>query len=65
MSITFISDTTPRMFRWSQVKSRFADWQRRSHSRHELQNLSDASLRDIGISRCDAHREFNKPFWMA
>jgi uncharacterized protein YjiS (DUF1127 family) len=23
------------------------------------------TLRDIGITRCDAHREMNKPFWMA
>jgi uncharacterized protein YjiS (DUF1127 family) len=64
MTITFTTQMTPRMFRWSQVKNRFADWQRRSRSRHELQSLSDATLRDIGISRCDAHREFDKPFWM-
>jgi uncharacterized protein YjiS (DUF1127 family) len=40
-------------------------WQRRTRSRHELEGLSDATLRDIGITRCDAHREMNKPFWMA
>jgi len=34
-------------------------------SRRELEGLSDATLRDIGITRCDAHCEMNKPFWMA
>jgi len=31
----------------------------------ELEGLSDATLRDIGITRCDVHREAHKPFWMA
>jgi uncharacterized protein YjiS (DUF1127 family) len=34
-------------------------------SRRELEGLSDVTLRDIGITRCDAHHEMNKPFWMA
>ncbi len=54
-----------RMFSWDQVVGRIAEWQRRSRSRHELEGLSDATLRDIGITRCDAHRELHKPFWMA
>ena len=54
-----------RMSRWDQLKLRIAEWQRRARSRHELEGLSDATLRDIGITRCDAHREMNKPFWMA
>jgi uncharacterized protein YjiS (DUF1127 family) len=41
------------------------EWRRRSRTRHELETLSDATLRDIGISRCDAARESQKPFWMA
>jgi hypothetical protein len=28
-------------------------------------SFEHATLRDIGITRCDAHREMNKPFWMA
>jgi uncharacterized protein YjiS (DUF1127 family) len=56
---------TRRLFSWDQVMRRIAEWQRRSLSRHELESLSDATLRDIGISRCDAHREIRKPFWMA
>jgi hypothetical protein len=35
-----------------------------SPSCRELESLSDATLRDIGITRCDCHREMNKPFWM-
>jgi len=56
---------TNRMFSWNQVKRRIAEWQRRSYSRQELEGLSDATLRDIGITRCDVHRESHKPFWMA
>lgn len=56
---------TRRMFSWDQVIRRIAEWQRRSRSRQELQGLSDATLRDIGITRCDVHREIHKPFWMA
>jgi uncharacterized protein YjiS (DUF1127 family) len=54
-----------RLSRWDQLKLRIAEWQRRTRSRYELEGLSDATLRDIGITRCDAHREMNKPFWMA
>jgi len=62
---TMTSFRTHRPSRWYQVGLRIAEWQRRSRSRHELENLSDATLRDIGITRCEAHREINKPFWMA
>lgn len=53
------------LFSWDQIHRRIAEWQRRSRSRHELETLSDATLRDIGITRCDAQREIRKPFWMA
>jgi len=43
--------------RWDQLKFRISEWQRRARSRRELEGLSDATLRDIGITRCDAHRE--------
>lgn len=62
---TMTSFRTQRTFSWDQVIRRIAEWQRRSRSRQELESLSDATLRDIGISRCDAHREMHKPFWMA
>jgi len=54
-----------RAFSWDQIVRRIAEWQRRSRSRQELQGLSDTTLQDIGITRCDAHREIHKPFWMA
>jgi uncharacterized protein YjiS (DUF1127 family) len=56
--------TTFRNSHWDQIKLRIAEWQRRSRSRQELEGLSDATLRDIGITRCETHREMHKPFWM-
>jgi uncharacterized protein YjiS (DUF1127 family) len=61
---TIFSDRT-RNIGWNQIARRIGEWQRRARSRQELHGLSDATLRDIGISRCDAHREARKPFWMA
>jgi uncharacterized protein YjiS (DUF1127 family) len=40
-------------------------WRKRVRQRRELLRLSDAMLRDIGISRCDTWREARKPFWQA
>jgi uncharacterized protein YjiS (DUF1127 family) len=51
--------------RWNQVKCQFAEWRQRARSRNELRGLSDQTLRDIGVSRCDVHCEITKPFWMA
>ena len=60
-----INFRTHRMFNWNKIRQRIAEWQHRSRSRQELESLSDATLRDIGITRCDVHRETHKPFWMA
>jgi len=38
-------------------------WQARAQQRHQLASLNDRVLKDIGISRVDAHREADKPFW--
>ena len=35
----------------------------RSRGRSSLAELDDRLLRDIGISRAEARREGNKPFW--
>ena len=51
-------------WRWRYMKHRLVQWRRRSQARHELQGLSDATLRDLGLTRCEAQRESNKPFWM-
>jgi uncharacterized protein YjiS (DUF1127 family) len=39
------------------------DWIDRDRERRALQELSDHMLKDIGISRCDVHRESAKRFW--
>ncbi|MGA8260778.1 MAG: DUF1127 domain-containing protein [Arenicellales bacterium] len=41
----------------------FNEWHTRRQERRELLKVSDAVLRDIGISRADADREYRKPFW--
>ena len=64
-TITMTTFRATHLPRWDQLKLRVTEWQRRARSRRELEGLSDATLRDIGITRCDAHREMNKPFWMA
>ena len=63
-STTTTTLPTSRTLSWDQVKRRIIEWQRRSRTRQELEGLSDATLRDMGITRCDAQREANKPFWM-
>ena len=40
-----------------------SEWLRRVESRRELAGLCDRALRDIGITRVDALREADKPFW--
>lgn len=39
-------------------------WHSRWQTRRTLSRLSDASLKDIGLSRAAAEREANKPFWI-
>ncbi len=53
-------DTGPLIDRTAE---RLADWQLRRAGRRQLMGLDDRQLRDIGISRCDAEREYRKPFW--
>jgi uncharacterized protein YjiS (DUF1127 family) len=65
MSMILTSFGMHRGLRWNQIKVQFAEWRLRARSRNELQFLSDQTLRDIGVSRCDVHREVTKPFWMA
>lgn len=40
-------------------------WQERWEQRERLSGLEDHILRDIGLSRVDALREAEKPFWRA
>jgi uncharacterized protein YjiS (DUF1127 family) len=38
-------------------------WQERVRERQNLASLSDAALRDIGLSRADVEHESRKSFW--
>ncbi|MDX1737054.1 MAG: DUF1127 domain-containing protein [Alphaproteobacteria bacterium] len=40
-------------------------WQSRVEQRHHLAGLDSRLLDDMGLTRADAMREANKPFWMA
>ncbi|RVD40525.1 DUF1127 domain-containing protein [Mesorhizobium sp. M4A.F.Ca.ET.020.02.1.1] len=35
----------------------------RRRGRLALLEMTDEQLKDIGVSRCDAHREGLRPFW--
>ena len=47
------------------VLALIAIWRRRAHERQMLMTMDDMMLRDIGITRCDAMNEAEKPFWRA
>ena len=49
----------------ARIGSEVGEWSRRSLDRRELAAMSDRSLRDIGLTRCDADWEARKPFWRA
>lgn len=40
-------------------------WQDRANQRHQLAQLDDRALADIGVSRAAAKAEADKPFWQA
>lgn len=42
---------------------RLQRWQQLRHERLQLWSLSDAALKDIGLSRADVEREASRPFW--
>jgi uncharacterized protein YjiS (DUF1127 family) len=48
-----------------QLKTWIAEWRRRARSRRELSELNERDRHDLCISRCDAQREAQKPFWRA
>jgi uncharacterized protein YjiS (DUF1127 family) len=59
------NSTAPALWRWSSL--RFVDmllqFHERARQRQALMALDDRLLKDIGVSRADAEREANKPFW--
>ena len=50
-------------YRFAAVFGLLAMWIERARQRQSLAGLDDRSLRDIGITRADAARECEKPFW--
>jgi len=38
-------------------------WQSRASERHHLMTMDDRMLKDIGVTRSEAHEEARKPFW--
>ncbi|TGQ73376.1 MAG: DUF1127 domain-containing protein [Mesorhizobium sp.] len=53
--------------RWVRVITSLARWLdhllERRRSRLVLLEMTDEQLKDIGVTRCDAHREGIRPFW--
>ena len=47
----------------ARVHNTVMEWIDRDRERRALRELSDHMLKDIGISRCDVHREATKYFW--
>ncbi len=40
-------------------------WQERGDQRRRLRSLSERTLKDLALSRCNAEAEGCKPFWRA
>jgi uncharacterized protein YjiS (DUF1127 family) len=58
-----VLDTKPDVSQ--QLKTWIAEWRRRARERRELSELGERDRHDLCISRCDAQREAQKPFWRA
>jgi uncharacterized protein YjiS (DUF1127 family) len=53
----------PRQHALRRVWRRLKCWHERARQRRQLAGLSDRALRDMAVSRVDALREAEKPFW--
>ena len=49
---------------WSTL-ALLAEWWRRLQSRYEVERLSERDLADMRLTRLDAVKETQKPFWEA
>lgn len=47
----------------SHARDTVSVWMERARTRHALRKLDDRMLLDIGVSRENARREAEKPFW--
>ncbi len=46
-----------------QVVAMLVTWWRIHRDRRQMIAMSDDMLRDVGLSRADVEREFQRPFW--
>jgi uncharacterized protein YjiS (DUF1127 family) len=69
LSAAFVSSLTPsgkarsRRSTFGRIWEAYRRYRNRARQRGALAMLDDRLLADIGISRADAERECNKPFW--
>ena len=49
---------------WDKFARILTQWQQNHRTRKALAELSDEQLKDIGLSREQAHAEASKPFWI-
>ncbi|WP_374439754.1 DUF1127 domain-containing protein [Pseudomonas panipatensis] len=54
----------PILSGWRRVLARVSRWRELARQRRALAGLSDAALKDIGLSRADIYEEVEKPFWV-
>ena len=47
----------------SMIRHRLLRWYELHRQRQQLASLSDAALKDIGLSRADIQQEAERPFW--
>jgi uncharacterized protein YjiS (DUF1127 family) len=47
----------------SRLWTTLSNWQNRAMMRQHLLAMNEHMLKDIGLTRSDAQREANKPFW--
>ncbi len=50
---------------YSGLAALFAEWWRRAQSRYAIERLSERDLADMRLTRLDAVKEAQKPFWEA
>ena len=48
---------------WRRLEAVLNLWRDRAVTRQQLAEMDDRLLKDIGLTRLDAEREYSKPFW--
>lgn len=46
------------------VAALITQWDHRHRSRNALRTLDDYMLEDVGLTRAQAHKEAQRPFWL-